>query len=143
MVLKMSYIEVLLDSYSEETTVPDPTDEWDRASTQTSWTIEGLRLVEAAGYRVHEVPFKAEIGKRYFLVYAIYTTGDSFGCDDGRGFEILGIFDDRDLAEQAATAARGTGKFINEAGKMYDAYRPWDGFFERLDSLEVLPLVLS
>lgn len=138
-----SYIEVDADKCVYETRAADPDDSWDRGNTAAHWTINGLRLVESDGYRVHEVPFDAVAGKRYHLVYAIYSTGDSFGHDDAACLEIIGVFEDEELAHRAAEAARGDGPCINELGEEYEMSRPWQGYFESLDELSVRAFVLE
>ncbi len=139
----MAFIKVDVSDRTIETSEANPEDSWDRPDTSTDWSINGLRIVEKDGYRVHEVPYAPVIGSPHYLVFAIYSSGDSFGHDESGGFEIIGIYDNPELARDAADAAKGNGQFINEAGKKYEAYRPWDGYFESLTTLEVRPFLLG
>lgn len=128
-----------------------------RGTTSTSWDIQGLRLVDEEDknrYCFHErvqVVFKPEKGKIYHLLFAIYSTGDSFGHDDGRCFEIVGVYKDRKVAElnekrlrEGKPEKKGLVRLkVEGLTETHDYYRPWTGYFESLDRLDVESFVLN
>lgn len=151
-VIKVWHIDVERDSYTTVTRERDSDDCWDRDSTSTHWTIEGLKLVEQEGYKTATVPFKPQKGKVYHLLYAVYSTGDSFGHDEGRCFEVIGVYRNHKVAEDNEKVLR----FKPEPGHEFEAVdlkteglgihkysRPWMGYFESLDILEVRSLILN
>lgn len=63
----------------------DPNDRWDRDDTASSYTINGIVKVGEDEYQDLTVPYEVEKNTNYFLLYCVYSTGDSFGHDaDGR-----------------------------------------------------------
>jgi len=67
--------------------------------------------------------------KQVWLALVLYTTGDSFSCTSGNP-HVLGVFETADLAAAAIAKAEQGG----------DRSAPWDGYFNSLDSTEVIPL---
>jgi hypothetical protein len=146
---------------TEETSTPDPNDRWDRASTSTTWDIRGLKLIDKEGshyfnYReTVDVNFEPEKGKIYHLLYAVYSTGDSFGHDDSACFEAIGVYQDRKIAEEnekrlregkpTVTEKWGTRVVLLMEGmdKGHEYHPPWNGYFESLNRLEVESFVLN
>jgi hypothetical protein len=100
------------------------------------------------------VPFEVEPEKTYYLVYAEYTTGDSFGSTSGHICWIdlfateLKANDAMDAAladppDGATWESRYSFKYTDEAGNESTGSRPWVGYFEHLDKMEVLAVRLS
>lgn len=134
-----------------------------RGTTTTSWRVTGLKLLgtedHSYGYRVREtvdVGFEPKKGQLYHLLFAVYSTGDSFGHDHGRCFEAIGVYKSRAVAEENEKRLRegkpskpakygGTMVMLKmeRTAKQQPYNRPWDGYFESLDYLEVLSLVLN
>ncbi len=133
-----------------------------RGTTTTTWHVNGLRLVSEEspkywGYReTTKVNFEPKKGNLYHLLYAVYSTGDSFGHDEGKCFEVIGVYKSRKVAEEnekrlneGKPSQKGswgsTMVLLKLEGttKQHPYNRPWDGYFERLDRLEVLTLVLN
>lgn len=135
-----------------------------RGTTNTSWYVRGLVLIDDndpnrryVGY--HEstpVAFEPERGQVYHLLYAVYSTGDSFGTDYGRCFEVIGVYKDREVAEENLKRLengppRKYGEYaeptvelkLEGSNKAQRYYRPWMGYFERLDRLELESFVLN
>jgi hypothetical protein len=141
--------------------------EWDRDDTYTSWTVDGVSLSKNTGWEQEEVPvdFGVEKGDTVYLLYAIYSTGDSFGRDDCANLENILIFKDHEKAEAAKKAIRnhydrcnrwydGDDKIEDfnqqfslmlktETGLEYELHVPWTGYFESLDRVEVEPFVVE
>lgn len=144
---KVWYIHVLHDSYCEVTRECDPDDSWGRDSTSTSHSVTGLRLVARDTHDSVSVEFEPEKGKIYHVLYAVWSTGDSFGHDEGLRFEVLGVYKNRKVAEQNEKRLReGSGNVrLKMEGRedTHEYYTPWSGYFESLDTLEVLSFVLN
>lgn len=74
-------------------------------------------------------------GDVVYAVVASYTTGDTFGREGGQA-KVLDFFLDADEAERLLEAAKADNDYNFEfEGTTY--YRPWVGYFEQLDRLEV------
>lgn len=98
-------VEVLVrtETYRDEDTREDPYEPYTtRPDTHTSHYVRGIRLAKQEGYVDYDVvvDFEPQHGVPYHLVYAQYSTGDSFGHDRGRGFEIVGLYRSRDVADK-------------------------------------------
>lgn len=92
-------------------------------------------------------------GSEAWIVWIVWSSGDSFGWAENRHAEVLAIFDHEWYANAFADYVRngdyesnnsflgGTGKpftFQSEDGQefKYD-YIPWDGYFESLEAVHV------
>lgn len=116
----------------------------DRECTSTSHDITGIEVVKEHAYRDLTVNFEVTPNETYYLLYAVYNTGDSFGWDDG-AITFIDLFKTHEKAE-AALHVIGQGhknksdrlnRYEAEDGKMIDIYRPWEGYFERLQYIKI------
>lgn len=89
--------------------------------------------VSLTNYQV-DVSFDPEeyIGKPVYLVFVRYTTGDTFGCSIGNP-HFAGCYIDEEKAIDIE-------KQINN--NTYGGDKPWNGYFESLDSVEVVTEIL-
>lgn len=138
----MKYVELERSSEMHETSRPDPEDEWDRANTRTTWYVEGLSLHDEDAYGRLPVDFEVSNGDELFAVYAVYSTGDSFGHDDCSDLEFIDVFKDFEKAKKCvddikATTGRHSAAYTKENGQVVQVHIPWDGYFEHLDELTV------
>lgn len=140
----MTNIRILECTRTQETSTPDSDDKWDRADTSTSHDIKGFEISEK--YFDLTIDFTPEYGIVYFLLYGVYSSGDSFGHDAGYGIEFLGLYEKHKTADlnlkrvEALTvgtrpAPRVT--LLTDFGIDYEIYVPWFGYFERLDYLRI------
>jgi hypothetical protein len=137
-------VEVMVSVYGGVTREADPDDEWGRDSTWTSHDVRGIRFPSSKqyGYTV-TVPFKPKVNTDYYLLVAQYSTGDSFGSDDGANFEIIGLYQSKRIAEENLQKLEATRKDVRsvtltaENGKKYTFAVPWNGYFESLDYVEL------
>lgn len=107
----------------------DPEDSWSRDSTEGSCYVTGATIVEKDGYDTLGVEEDISSGDTIYLVWAEYTTGDSFGRDAGN-YELLEVFTDA----QAACDRVAYWENIS------DYSVPWIGHFESLDGVHVTTL---
>lgn len=103
-------------------------------------SIRGAKLVKEDGYDVMGINANVKVGDVAYLVWAQYSTGDSFGRDGGQ-YTLLDVALTREEAEVAK-------KFYDEATHdgSYGAkapYLPWFGYFESLDFVRVDGLVVT
>lgn len=89
----------------------DPDDDYDRLGTSSSYTLDGLGLpgqTKAPGYHDQVMTPDKDIkkGDSVYAVVVRYSTGDSFGFDEGSGFDLVGAFLDEATAEKLAFLVR-------------------------------------
>lgn len=117
----------------------DPDDSWSRYSTSTDWSF-GHKLSNIPSYESLDVTVadgEYETGDTVYLTVAVWSTGDSFGNDDGYDAEIMSLHKDKKEAYQAAQKMESGEK--GELGNGYEfRYCPWVGYFESLDYIEVV-----
>jgi len=107
-------------------------DSWSRDSYIGSCSILSAKIVKDDGYDTLAVAEDLKAGAIIFLVWAEYTTGDSFGSDGGN-YELLQVFTDAD----SAVASR---MFYENDTR---SYHPWQGYFESLDGIFVETMILG
>lgn len=81
-----------------------------------------------------EVSLTEPLPNALWIVYVRYSTGNTFGRSLGHG-SIEGAFVTHDEAKARATE-------IEKGGPSIKGYTPWDGYFERLESVEITAVPL-
>jgi hypothetical protein len=149
---KVWHIKVDCSSYTTTIREGDSADPYDGDDTSTDHTINGIHLVDDDGYRVISVNFEPIKGQTYFLLYAIYSTGDSFSRHDGQELELIGIYDDKNVAIENEQILRNIDtenynvtpvELHTEGLGVHKYVAPWAGYFESLDALEVQGFTLE
>ncbi len=136
----MPAISILKTSLLEKTSIPDSNDKWDRADTLTAHRISGFK-VDSKFYDL-SVAFEPDYDSTYFLLYGVYSTGDSFGHDEASCIEYLGMFENYETAELnmkrvEAMTDFGSCTLLTDLGMDYDVYIPWFGYFESLNYIKI------
>lgn len=160
--IKQTYISVVSRSRTHITREANDDDKWDRDDTSTDWDIRGIELTKD-GYGDIPVTFPIEENKTYYLLYAIWSTGDSFGHDDGAHCEGIALYLDKDKAYIAEQLIREhadkyreynnywaskmskkpkdfqefTVKIALEDGTVLPVHASWNGYFDSLDRVDV------
>jgi hypothetical protein len=134
----MAYIQVDYNRYEYVTREGNPDDRWDRDDTAADITINDIRIVTTDQYHDIAVPFEIDPDKSYFLLWADYDAGDSFG-NDANQVEFIDLFE---TEEKAVEAQKWLEKpesvgYIRENGAGVTLYKPWTGYFENLNSINV------
>lgn len=135
----------------------DPDDKWDGDDTYTSHHIQGFLPVKGEKeFRDLDIPFKVSKDKTYYLLYVIYSTGDSFHHEEGC-IEFIDLYQTKDKAEIAAKAIEKHYEKNKEYNIGKDRYSlpltrddlskivvcpPWIGYFDRLTSVNVESVTL-
>lgn len=90
-----------------------------------------------------------EPGTQALVVWAVWSTGDSFGRARGSQAEAAGIFTDMASAVQfrealyACNEREGAIKLTTSDGQEFELdYMPWFGYFESLDSVQINTVVV-
>lgn len=124
----------------------DPTDEWSRDSFRThphSFSAHKSDLGE------FEVPDGTDIVK---AVVAVYSTGDTFGYDEGN-VQVMDVFDnDKDALGLYRVLENPKYEVVKNGQTIYQwerefkgkSYHPsWFGYFEQLESLDIKTLIVQ
>jgi hypothetical protein len=145
----------------EETRVPWSENEWDEGDSITYHNLQGFwikkpHIAWGSPHRSEsiDVPFIPQPNTPYYVLYAIYSTADSFGHYQDSDLYIVGMYEDEELAKEnlkrledprpyLVPARRrdpwSAGKSVylkNMVGKQtYEFHRPWLGVFNSLGSL--------
>ena len=144
-------------------------DKWDGDDTATDHHIEGIK--RAVMYTDLEVGFELEEGRTYYLLYALYSTGDSFHHESGV-IEYIGLYQDEKVAKEnqgrlkkhndveekltdrwdpPSKAVRNklaknhnsySCSLVTENGQEYLLHVPWHGYFEHLEGVDIQPVSL-
>ncbi len=149
----MTKILIKNECWSHNTTEPDRDDEWSRASTSTNNNVTGIQIVKGNGYSEFETCFDVLPDGTYYLLYGVYSTGDSFGNDDGV-ICYVDLYKTKEKAEDSKNALQrhydkekdshnrdwntwNNCTIANENGVLYSFHVPWMGYFEHLSALVV------
>src|SRR5580698_4822385 len=132
-------IEVINFSYTEVTREPDPNDRWDAGCRDTQNDIRGIRISKDEQYFDIDTEFPIVAGREYYLLYAEYSTGNSFGSDGGIISFIL-LYETlskaiiaREILEKAKDYS---AEITTEDGNTLTYSIPWIGYFERLEMVD-------
>lgn len=148
------YLHLETESWTEVTREADPEDSWGADDTSTSWSIKGISLSDSDSQHALPADFAVEVGDTVYVVYAIYSTGDTFHRADGEYLEVLSFHKNRETAyknEASLNGRRDRGSAGNDFqmtiefdnGKKVQRHCPWDGYFESLDSVSVDSFVVQ
>ena len=123
-------------------------DEWDRGDTHTSWYFGNAHISEKSYDQYIEVDFDVQQGDTIYLVGVVWSTGDSFGHDDGSCFELFAAYKEKSKADEAAKILESSASMSwHNKVKLPDGYElsyiPWQGYFESLDYVEVFERVIE
>ena len=96
-------LKVCYDEYCEVTREA-VRDEWDRDDTASTWSVGGLRLTE--DYPDVSACFPIKAGDIVYLLYVVYSTGDSFGHSEDGSISFVDVFKTHAKAVTAANTIR-------------------------------------
>lgn len=150
--------QVKYHSHCEITEERDPDDEWDRDNTSTDHFIEGVAVYHKGdwGSEMHgTVEFDLVPDKPYYLLYGIYSTGNSFGYDEGE-IEFVDLYESVEFAEEMKQRLEKHNEQrdsdderdsvtlkAEKSGKKIDFLVPWMGYFEHLSYVEIETVYLK
>lgn len=115
-----------------------------------SYVVERLSLAKNHGDLV--VGFEPNIKEKYYLLYAVYSTGDSFSRHEGGGIYFVDLYKDLDLAELNKKIIEDNHQYyknsdnfasldiLDQVGNLVKLSPPWQGYFEELDYIAIEPI---
>lgn len=140
-------VELIYESNTYSTREPDTDDRWDRGSTETTWYFTGARIVEESTYGSMPYPGELKKGDEVWCVFAVYSTGDTFGHDGASQLEFISIHKTEELAYKNADHLQEDtreGRIEHDDGTVIEmGWKPWAGYFESLDHMYVEKYTLA
>ena len=142
-------LEVMYDEHTTNLGGNDPDDRWTRDSTDRDITINGLTIVDNCFDTVCQDD--VVIGDQVGLLWAKYSTGDSFGNDGGQTefIQVLPLSKMHILKQNAETimsandADSQSVELLDAYGETYKMGCPWYGYFEHLQSVDIKVLTVG
>lgn len=137
-------IKIIDDEYTQITREADRNDEWGADDTATSHHIRGFKVTEAKQYWDLIVGYDVKPEVAYYLVYVLYSTGDSFSHHTGR-ITFIDMYQTIEEAEKAVKVIeKGVNdddkysiNYIDNSGNDAKMYCPWIGYFESLEDVNI------
>lgn len=127
-----------------DTTTPDPEDKWDRASTSSDhiFPSEVFLSKESLFYDYFSTGLDLKSGDHIWLVFAVWSTGDSFGYDEDACQECFAAYKTPELAYKARGMLETARKKVELPEGFRVDYLPWKGYFESLSYVEVVEVTV-
>ena len=126
--------------------------EWGSWEENTCNHVEGIRLAKENDYSDVVADFEVKSGDIVYLVFAEYGSGDSFGHSSGN-IEYIAVFKTKEKAdflkysleqrEKKKDDNKFTFEYETESGTIIQNHCPWDGYFERLEGITVIDLIVE
>lgn len=138
----MVYLKFEVDQHSWNIGGHDPDDEWSRDSYDGSVSVTGVQLSKVDGYDTLGSEYNYGVGDVCYLVWAQYSTGDTFGRNGGQ-YELLEVLPTREEAEDRKKFYENLTDLESENVGQAIGSVPWLGYFESLDFVEVKALVVA
>jgi hypothetical protein len=139
--MQMSFLKLEYKSYTDVTREADFEDEWNHDSTSTNWIFNNLKLLDRDEYGLVSVDYEVKKGDTLYPLIAVWSTGDSFGNDDGAQMEMFTVYRTYEEADKAKKIMEKAGnsscKILDGDGKEIEFYPPWVGYFESLDYIDI------
>lgn len=146
------HLKVISLSHNERTRDPNPKDDWDRGDTITSYTLENVLMGESTWY---DLLYDGELslGDAVHIVYAIYSTGDSFGHDTDGMIEFITAHRNLNVAKHNKVVAESCNNDNNDYtssvmltfddGQSFRFTPPWNGYFESLSRVDIFTAIIG
>ena len=144
----LKQIKINNNSFTHVTHERNPEDEWSADSTDTDHAISSFSVSNGNGYFDLVVDTCIVPKRKYILLYATYSTGDSFSHHGGQ-IDYIGLYDEDQADIVHATKCKlrdATGYSVTitaENGEPYSYGIPWHGYFERLEAIESIEIYES
>jgi hypothetical protein len=141
----MKNVYVIDNVFYRESDFCDEDSSFSRPNTREDHSIVGLSLNKPdlnassiTNYELIPVDIEVKRGVKYYLVYASYDTGDSFGYDTGQ-LDVIFLYEDEDRAKQAVKILEHSPEYQEDIPTNTEAmvthYIPWNGYFDSLNSV--------
>jgi hypothetical protein len=143
-----------IESFTEETREPNPNDPWDRGNTSTHNSFRHVSKTEI--YPDIASSLDIPVGAECHVVWVVWSTGDTFGRDEGRRTSLIGVFQKEGaaLGLQREIERRNQERhnikdynysfeFVTSDGQELTVYQSWFGYFDSLDAVHVEQTVMQ
>lgn len=125
-----------------------------------SWSAESYHrlsdtITADSEYPDITAPFKFEEGEIGYVVWVIWSHGDSFGHHTRGSSEVVGLFKDAESAMELRNCLLDTGNYFKKNpeyaynirtkdGQTFSAgYASWSGYFESVDEVRVDTVIFT
>lgn len=155
-VVPVSRLRVDRDSQVHITRQADPNERWDADDTCTNWNVERLYLISIDGDGDVIADFAVSAGDLLYLVYAVYSTGNSFGSDTNAAIDFISVHRTEEQAKAVQQVLRDkkskydkrgnfdwTALIPLDSGVIFPYHCPWLGYFESLTDVYVKSFVVE
>ena len=123
----------------------NPDDQWDRDDTRSEHTMQFISIAREGSWNTISYPGEVKPGDKVYLLFAVYSTGDSFGHDEDRSVELISVHKDLNCAKYNYKVLEGVDKdnyassvvLSQDDGSTWKMSPPWCGYFESLSYLKV------
>ena len=123
----------------------NPDDQWDRDDTRSEHTMQYISIAKEGDWNTITYPGEVKPGDKVYLLFAVYSTGDSFGHDEDRSVELISVHKDLNCAKYNYKMLEGVNKdsysaqveLSQDNGTTWKMNPPWCGYFERLSYARV------
>ena len=137
------YVKYSSDTYTTREANAD--DEWDRGNTASNYDLEYISLAAESAYSTVTYPGEVKVGEKIYLLYAVYSTGDSFGHDKDACIELISVHKNLDIARfNYETIKNNTDEsygvqieLSQDNGQTWKMSPPWNGYLESLSYLKI------
>lgn len=147
----MKYYRIEQDSYHDQIRDPDPEDSWDDGDYEVIvYNVRATEVLNPKNDWDYDFAVPDEPSGPLYLLWASYTTGNSFGYTAGN-FEAVMLHRSLDVAEENENRIWDHYERCREQpqdktysvvlktddGKEFKVSTPWIGFFESLTSIHI------
>lgn len=115
----------------------------------TTFSVEGITIDNK--HLDIETSLDIKKGEKIYLLYVVYTTGDSFSTNHGGSIEFINVYRDIEIAKENERRIKEFEetndyhidlKTSNGEGE-YRIYTPWVGYFESIDYIEIKEFIVQ
>ena len=135
---KVEINSIFTESYRSE-------EEWGSWSSQYSNYFEDVTKTDTYPDITSSLDIKE--GEMCFVVWAEWSSGDSFGTAHDGNAEALAIFTDvksaKEFQEKVLNSEEYSVKFTTPDGQVHNVRCPWTGYFEELTEIHIEQTVLK
>lgn len=120
-------------------------DDSDFHSTNSSFYYEFIKNndeISSENWETINIDYDPNKYKKLYLVYATYSTGDSFGHQAGAEIEFFDLYPDEEMANEAKKQIQFRSDeeqlcYVSSNGTGVKIGNPWNGHFESLDYINI------
>lgn len=134
------YLKCHVNSYCDHSEQSDEEYGW----SEESWSQDFSHVTISPNNYGEAIDFDAKVGDTVYVIFAVWSDGDSFSHRSGYRSDVVHVFKDKKVAELALEAIRDEQIefYKSDSGISVHIDRPWIGYFESLDSIDLIKTVI-